>query len=248
MNPTIGDFHIAVREVDLARPDALLKVSEFGRVFTLVHRLARPTQQQENRGGEHVHDPTHEEKSRQMVLIRRLSKILPKISSFLCVIGDHEVRKDRQVEVPIVQESSFPVHQPYALSVKKDVLRLHIVVARHHVRVVTRVNGGPLGVSSETFLNFVLGKNVRGLKPPDEAGVNGVVIQCFGKRRSACRARSTAGIRTSASVTGKGTASTKSVMEIPSSMLVYQTRVPALLRQPLHVWELARRVVHVRVR
>ena len=45
-----------------------------------------------------------------------------------------------------------------------------------------------------------------------------------GNGGSACRVRSVAGMRTSASAAGNGTASTKSVMEIRSSALAYQTR------------------------
>ncbi len=41
MNPAMDSFHVVVRQVDLARPDALVKVSEFGRLFTLVYWWTR---------------------------------------------------------------------------------------------------------------------------------------------------------------------------------------------------------------
>jgi hypothetical protein len=38
MDPAITDFHFVVRQVDLARPDAPMKTSEFQRALTLVCR------------------------------------------------------------------------------------------------------------------------------------------------------------------------------------------------------------------
>ena len=60
MNPAIDNFHVIARQVD-----ALMKVSEFGRVLTLIYRLARRTQQEEGPGVEDVGDLLHEEESGQ---------------------------------------------------------------------------------------------------------------------------------------------------------------------------------------
>src|ERR1017187_3576362 len=170
MNPAIDGFHLVVRQVDLARRDAPMKVSKVGRVVNEIQLPAGGTQQEEDHGVENVGDLLHEEESGQLVLIRRLSKILLKINPFLRVIGDDQIRNDRQVGIPIVQESSFPVHQPYAVSVEKDIVRLEqVVVTRHHVRIVTRVNRSQLRVPGEEFLAFTLRENVRRLKPLDES-------------------------------------------------------------------------------
>ena len=64
MNPAIDDLQIVVRQVDLACPYPPMKVSEGGKLPTLVYRFARGTQQQENRGVEHVYHLTHKEESR----------------------------------------------------------------------------------------------------------------------------------------------------------------------------------------
>src|ERR1017187_681069 len=60
MNPAIDNFHVIARQVD-----ALMKVSEFGRVLTLIYRLARRIQQEEEEGHgvEDVGDLLHEEES-----------------------------------------------------------------------------------------------------------------------------------------------------------------------------------------
>lgn len=48
---------------------------------------------------------------------------------------------DRQFGIPIVEESSFPDHQPDAVSVEKDIVWLEqVVVARHHTRIVMWVD------------------------------------------------------------------------------------------------------------
>ena len=49
MDPAIDDLQIVLRQVDLARPYSPVKVSEGGKLPTLVYRLACGTQQQENR-------------------------------------------------------------------------------------------------------------------------------------------------------------------------------------------------------
>lgn len=112
MDPAIDDFHVVVSELDLARPDAPAKVSEFGRVLSPIYRLARRIHQQEGHG---VKDMAtcriRKNRTVQNTLIG-LSKILLKINPFLCVIGDDQTRNDRQVGIPVVQESSFLVHQP----------------------------------------------------------------------------------------------------------------------------------------
>ena len=42
--------------------------------------------------------------------------MLLKIHLILCPIGHDEICNDRQIGIPTVQESSFPVHQPQAQS------------------------------------------------------------------------------------------------------------------------------------
>jgi hypothetical protein len=169
MNPAIDGFHVVVRQLDLARSDAPMKVSEFGRVLTLIYGLAPRTEQEEDHGVKDVDDLLHEEESGELVLIRRLSKIFLKINPFLCVIGDDQIRNDGQVGIPIVQESSFPVHQPNAVSVEKDIVRLEqVVVTRHHVGIVLRVNRRQLRIPGEKFLPFAFGENGGRLEPPDE--------------------------------------------------------------------------------
>jgi hypothetical protein len=90
MNPAINDLQIVVRQVDLACPYPPMKVCEGEKVPTLVVRLARGTQQQENRGVEHVHHLTHKEKSRALVLIGPLAKIPLEIGEFVGVVGHQE--------------------------------------------------------------------------------------------------------------------------------------------------------------
>jgi hypothetical protein len=63
MDPAIDDFHVVVSEVDLARPDAPAKVSEFGRVLSPIYRLARRTHQQEGNGVKDMGDLPHQEES-----------------------------------------------------------------------------------------------------------------------------------------------------------------------------------------
>jgi hypothetical protein len=41
------------------------------------------------------------------------------VTSQVCIVANHEVRSDGQIEVVVVDESSSPVHQPYALAVAK---------------------------------------------------------------------------------------------------------------------------------
>jgi 2-phosphoglycerate kinase len=58
--------------------------------------------------------------SGQLVRIGRRSKIFLQINQFLFVIHDYLIRNHRKVGIPVVQKRRFPVHQPYAVSVKKD--------------------------------------------------------------------------------------------------------------------------------
>ena len=61
MNPAVNSFRVVVRQVNLARPDALMKLPELGHGLTPIYRVARRTLQQENHGVEHVGDLLHEE-------------------------------------------------------------------------------------------------------------------------------------------------------------------------------------------
>ena len=63
MNSAIDGFGLAIRQVDFARPDAPVKVPEFGYGLTPIYRLARRTQKEESHGVEHVGDLPHEEES-----------------------------------------------------------------------------------------------------------------------------------------------------------------------------------------
>ncbi len=73
--------------------------------------------------------------------MRRVSKKLLKVSLFLCIIVDDEIRHDRQIRITIVQEGSFPVYEPQALSVEEHVVRFEqVVMTRHHVGLVMRIS------------------------------------------------------------------------------------------------------------
>ena len=102
MNPAIDNFRVVIRQVDLTRPQAPMKVSRFGPVLALIYRLARRTGQEEDHGVEHVSDLLHQKESGWLVLVRLLPKILLKINSFLCVIDGHEIRNDRLIGITIV--------------------------------------------------------------------------------------------------------------------------------------------------
>ena len=98
------------------------------------------------------------------------SKTFLKINPSLRVVGDDQIRKDREVSIPMLQESSFPVRQPRALSLEKHIVGLkQVVVTRHHVRVVTRVNRRYLRVPSEKFRAFAFWEELRCLEPLDES-------------------------------------------------------------------------------
>src|SRR5438270_11898068 len=134
MNLAIDDFRVTVLQVDLAGPDAPMKVSEVGHGLTPIYRPARRTKREEDHSVEGVGDLLHQEESCPLVLIRRFSIIFLKISTFFGVISDDQIRGHRQVSILIVQESRFPVHEPYAVSVEEDIVRLEkAVVTRHHV-------------------------------------------------------------------------------------------------------------------
>src|SRR5580704_15225907 len=130
-----------------------------------------------------MHHLTHEEQSRQLILIGLLSKILLEISPFLRGIVNYKVRDDRQVEVAVIHESSLPAYQPYTVSVEENVFRPQVVVRRHHIRIRARVNGRHLRKLTEGFIDFVAGEKTRRPKPPDESVVHRDVIERFGKRR-----------------------------------------------------------------
>jgi hypothetical protein len=63
MNPAIDGFHLVVRQVDLARPDAPMKVPESGHGLTPLYRLARRTEQEIDQRVEYVGDLLREEES-----------------------------------------------------------------------------------------------------------------------------------------------------------------------------------------
>ena len=115
-----------------------------------------------------MHHLAHEEKSRQLVLIGRLSKIILEKASFLGVGVNNKVRDDRQVEIAIVHESSLPVHEPDAAAVEQDVFRLQVHVARHQIRIEARVNGADLLVAVEDLLDLTVREQSRPAKSPNE--------------------------------------------------------------------------------
>ncbi|MGA2880570.1 MAG: hypothetical protein ABSG13_16600 [Bryobacteraceae bacterium] len=128
--------------------------------------------------------------SGQLVLIGRCSKIFLKINDFLFVIRDYLIRNRRQVGVPIIQESSFPVHQPYALSVEKDIVPFeYVVVTRHHLHIVMRVNCGHFRIPGEELLAFGFGEYVRSLKLLEVSVRGGAFVE---QERACCVERSSA--------------------------------------------------------
>ena len=153
---------------------------------------------------------------------------------FLLFIGDEHVRHDRQIGIAIVLECSLPVHQPQAASIEENVVRLEqVVMTRSQVRIERRVSGRYSRVLKEKFLEIVFRQDVRVPELLEEAVQGRPFVQQegasrieggYGKRRQRVQLRRAAGTRRSASVAGKGTASTKSVMEIRSSALAYRTR------------------------
>src|SRR4051812_44886646 len=100
--------------------------------------------------------------SGQLVPIGRGSKILPKKHRFLFIIRDYVICSDRQIGISIIQKGSFPVHQPYAFSVGEDIVRLEqVVVTRHHLRIVIRVNRGYFRVPCQELALYRGGEYVR---------------------------------------------------------------------------------------
>ena len=68
-----------------------------------------------------------------MVLVGPLAKIPLEIREFVGVVGKQEVRRDGQIEVAVVHESSLPVREPNVLAVEQDVFWLQVHVARNHI-------------------------------------------------------------------------------------------------------------------
>src|ERR1039458_10081870 len=98
-----------------------MKISECRGLRDWVNRLACGAQQHGERSLGHVNDLRHQVKLREPVFTRRFSEIRPKISLFLRTIRDNKIRHDRQISVPVIQESGFPIHQSDAVSVEKYV-------------------------------------------------------------------------------------------------------------------------------
>jgi hypothetical protein len=63
-------------------------------------------------------------KSGQLVLVGGDFEIFLEKSRFLFLVRDYLIRNHSQVGIWIVQESNFPVHQPNALSIEKDIVGL----------------------------------------------------------------------------------------------------------------------------
>src|SRR6266851_7708946 len=137
MNPPVLQFWFMGGQTAFTRPNAVMEVSETRRLRIWFNRLASRAQPHEDHSVGYVEDLTHQIKPRVPVFTRRFSEIRPKISLFLRVIRDNKIRHYRQIEVPVIQESGLPIHQPDAVSVEKDVCGLQIVVTRDHVRIVT---------------------------------------------------------------------------------------------------------------
>ena len=188
MNPAIDDLQIVVRQVNLACPYPPMEVSELGKLPTLVYWLARGTQQQEDRGVEHVYHLTHEEESRALVVVGRVAKIPLQIREFVGVVGKQEVRHDGQIEVAVVHESSLPVHKPNVSAVEQDVFWFQVHVARNHIRIETRVRGAHLFIPGKDFLDFARREKTCLAEPPDETVVRGDIVERFGKWRQRMKA------------------------------------------------------------
>src|SRR6266700_407457 len=109
MNPAVDGFRLVVRQTDLARPEAPLKVTVCGHGLTPIDRLTRRSQRQESHGVEHVRELSYQIESGSLVLIRRFAEILLKIDPFLRFISDDHVRNHGQVGISIVLESSLPI-------------------------------------------------------------------------------------------------------------------------------------------
>jgi hypothetical protein len=83
MNPAEDGFRLVVRQTDLARPEALLKVTVFGHELIAMERLSRRSQRQENHGAEHVSELSHQIKSCSLAVVRRRAEILLKVDPAL---------------------------------------------------------------------------------------------------------------------------------------------------------------------
>src|SRR5450756_1789494 len=116
-----------------------------------------------------MHYLPHQAESRALVFVWPFAKIPLEIKEFVCVAGDQEVGSDSEIEVAVVYGSSLPVPEPHALSIEEDVLRLQVHVARHHVRIETRVNSTYSLIPMEYLLDFISGDETSPTKSPDEA-------------------------------------------------------------------------------
>ncbi len=141
MNPAVSCFRMIVRQVDLARPEAPLKIAVCGRGLAPVYRLTVGAQTKKNQGAKHVSELPHQIEPGSLVRIGWCSEIFLKIGLFLRFIGDEHIRHHRQVGIPIVLERSLPVHHPQAASIEEHVVRLEqVVMTRRRVRMERRVS------------------------------------------------------------------------------------------------------------
>jgi len=83
-----------------------------------------------------------------------------------------------QVGIPIVLESSLPVHQPQTVAVEEHIVRLEqVVMTRRQIRIETRVRRGHLLVTSEKFLGLVFRQNARRPELLQESVQGGSFVQ-----------------------------------------------------------------------
>ncbi len=108
-----------------------------------------------------------QKQSRPLILIW-LTKIPLQKQRFFRLIANKHVRNHRQIGITIVQKSCFPIHQPHAASVEKDIVGLEeIVMARNHVCAM-RIHRCDLRISRKQLIALRCWKNIRRLKPSQE--------------------------------------------------------------------------------
>ena len=93
-----------------------------------------------------------------MVLVGRLPEILPEILVFILIIGNYEVRYDRQIEIAVIYGCGHPVYEPGAPFVEQDIFRLQVHVAKHQIPIGARVTGADLPAPPEGLFDLAFGK------------------------------------------------------------------------------------------
>src|SRR3984957_16406185 len=163
MNPAVSCFRMIVRQVDLARPEAPLKIVVCGHGLAPVYRLTVGAQTQKSQGVKHVRELPHQVEPGSLVRIGWCSEIFLEIGLFLRLIGDEHIRHHRYVGIPIILERSLPVHHPQTASLEEHVVRFEqVVVTRRRRRIKRRVSRRQLLVLRKKFYEVVFRQDVRG--------------------------------------------------------------------------------------